>query len=328
MAPALAERIESSVRGGRRTRDAQGRPVKVGTWKQRGIALGRVAMTVALVAALVTVVDRRWRAKHDFEQARASLLGTAEAATASLTRVDVGTEGRIESWLLRAAGSYDGDVISDRVRAPGALAALLSSESSAHAAVYLRGTMSQVSTPAGIVEAAAASVEDPFLACLLDPPPTRAEKALLAKVHATYAGDAAVRARAANVRRLRDVQLGLPFLLPSWSEKVSRASTREELSSLGRAFERAPIEAAKRGLQSELLIFAIDEPGDTARPAELDGERAHDVRLGVVDLTTDTVLLRLRRRVDPSAISMDKRPLYAGGIDACGLAFDVRTSVL
>ena len=75
------------------------------------------------------------------------------------------------------------------------------------------------------------------------------------------------------------------------------------------------------------MLFAIDEPGEAGVAAELDGERPHQVRIGVVDLAADKVLLRLRRKVDPSWISSNARAEFASGIDSCGLALDVHAAV-
>jgi hypothetical protein len=71
----------------------------------------------------------------------------------------------------------------------------------------------------------------------------------------------------------------------------------------------------------------MDEPGDRSIPAELDGERPHHVRVGLVDLASKKQLLALRRKVDPSWLSPTARAEYASGIDACTLALDVRAEV-
>jgi hypothetical protein len=46
-----------------------------------------------------------------------------------------------------------------------------------------------------------------------------------------------------------------------------------------------------------------------------------------VDLRQRKVLLSLRRRVDPSWISVAARAEYASGIDSCALALDVHAAV-
>ena len=76
-----------------------------------------------------------------------------------------------------------------------------------------------------------------------------------------------------------------------------------------------------------MLLFAIDEPGERTAVSELDGEKPHWVRVGLIDLTTGQLLLRLRRRVDPSGLSEVTRAEYARGVDDCSLALDVRQAV-
>jgi hypothetical protein len=74
-----------------------------------------------------------------------------------------------------------------------------------------------------------------------------------------------------------------------------------------------------------LLIAAMDEPA--AGPADLDGERAHDVRVQIVDLRAGKVLLRARKHVDPAWLTASTRSTYAAGVDGCALAYDIRSVV-
>ncbi len=322
MEPELAARIEARVRGRRHTpRPLEARERRA-RWRPRLVGLARAGVALALLGTLWLVLAHMTRQATELERSREALALTARAASASLTREDLGREGRIEAWLMRAATGDEPDVIADRVRPAGALAELLAH---AEGAVYVRGARAALGTSGGIAAAAEESVKDAFLACLFTPPATRAEPALLAKVHAVYAGDAF--ARDGQTARLRELQLGLPFLVPSWAETASRAASFDDLARLRRAFDRAPIVPATRAAKAELLVFAIDEPSDDPGPTELDGERAHAVQVGLVDLASDTLVLRLRRRVDPSGIPPEKRPLYARGIDDCALAFDVRQAV-
>jgi hypothetical protein len=68
----------------------------------------------------------------------------------------------------------------------------------------------------------------------------------------------------------------------------------------------------------------MDEAGDPNVPAELDGERPHDVRVALVETKTGRALLRMHAHVDPSVWNAGTRPEYASGLDACALAFDAR----
>ena len=146
-------------------------------------------------------------------------------------------------------------------------------------------------------------------------------------MYAAYAGGKRIEAPTAHVRRLEEAQLGLPFLTPAWQRDVESTTTRADLERMRVAFERAPIQAAKRAAKAKFLLFAMDEPGVGPGPTELDGERAHPVRVGLVDLSSSKVLLRLRRMVDPSWISAAERAEYSRGLDSCKLALDVHDSV-
>ena len=107
--------------------------------------------------------------------------------------------------------------------------------------------------------------------------------------------------RAAHVERLHDAFAGIAVPRSGVGDARVRPPRKCASSiSCERAFERAPIAGAKRAAKAPLLVFAMDEPGDGRGPTELDGERPHEVRVGVVDLAAAKLLLRLRRRVDPS----------------------------
>jgi hypothetical protein len=150
---------------------------------------------------------------------------------------------------------------------------------------------------------------------------------MLDRVRVAYAGGAPLEARLPNVRRLNDAVVGLPPLLPPWSEKVRAASDAAELSRLRRELERAPIDRARQAARAELLLAAIDEPGAAEGPTELDGERSHAVRVVLVDLASEKVLLRARHAVDPSWVTAQRRATHASGFDGCALALDLHEDV-
>jgi hypothetical protein len=312
MHPALAARIEASVSGRKGgDGDARRRPLLV--------AIARLALVMMVAAVVLSVIALRRRDRRELEAMRAALLDKVRAGGASLTADDLRAVERAESWIERAAGAYEGDLVADELRRPGAFAATL-----ARPAVYVRGPIGALASAARISEALSASFKDPFVACLVDPPAARTEKTLLPRVRAAYARGADE--HTANVRRLRDAEVGLPFLQPPWAERVRAAPGPEDLERLQADFERAPLEAARRAAKADLLLVAIDEPGDPAVPAELDGERPHQVRVELVDLASAKVLLRLRKGVDPGWISAAKRSELASGLDGCALAMDVRAA--
>ena len=315
MDPALAARIEASVRG--RDRKAAG-----ATLPPRLVAFARFAVVLGAVIATCSFALARRHEKREIDGTKAALLVTVHGRAATVTPEDRGAVSRMESWLVRFSGAYEGDLVADELRASGAFAAVL-----ARSAVYVRGPVAMFADPSKIAETATTSAKDALLLCLLEPPPSRVEKAMLPTVRIAYGRGATMEEHTPNVRRLHDAQVGLPFLLPRWSERVLAAEDPNELLRLRRDFEKAPIDSAKEALRASILVFAMDEPGDGAGPTELDGERAHAVRIGVVDLAGARPLLRLRKLVDPTWISLAKKSEYASGLDGCGLAVDVREHV-
>jgi hypothetical protein len=315
MDPALAARIEASVRG----RDRKPGAPRLAP---RFVSIARFGLALVVALGIYTVVTGRQRGRRELERTRGALLDAVRTQGASLTPEESGSVSRAESWLTLLAGTYDDDVVSDELRAPDALKTTL-----ARPAVYVRGQLGAFKSSNLIAEAASTSAKDALLLCLVEPPASRVEKVLLEKVRVAYAGGLPMEDRTANVRRLHDAVVGLPLLLPQWSERVRNAGDGAELARLKRELDRAPVERAKQAARANLLIVAIDEPGDGGGPTELDGERAHAVRVAVVDLAGAKILLRLRKLVDPTWISLAKKSSYASGLDGCGLAFDVHESV-
>src|ERR1700733_5142334 len=170
MPAALRARIEASVRGERRN---PSRRVTLPRTK----ALVRAGIVVFVVVIGVWVLQVRRAERQALERQRASLLDAVRAQSASLGPDDKNAVSRIEAWLPRLAGPYEGDLVAPEARPASAPTALL-----ARPTVYVRGPLEAFAAPSGIAGAAAASVKDALAVCLVDPPPARGEKALLGKV--------------------------------------------------------------------------------------------------------------------------------------------------
>jgi hypothetical protein len=314
MPPALAARVEASVRG---RRPDGGRPSAT-----RFVSVLRLGAFALIVIAVCWLYLQRRRVRLELEQERASLLEQLRRESRGLSQTDLALVTRVQALLARSAGKYDGDSVSADVRGEAALTRTL-----ARPMVYVRGPLASVASSNGIGESASSSFKDALVLCLLAPPASRNEKALLAKARAANAGDDRM-APAAHVERLHDAIIGFPVLQPAWEARVAAADTRAALKPLQTIFRRAPLKAAKRAAKAQLLLFAIDEPGDGKGPTELDGERPHHVRVGLIELGTEKLLLRVRRHVDPGWISEKARAEYASGIDSCALALDVRSEAI
>jgi hypothetical protein len=310
MAPELAARVQASVEDRRAPPGARLAP--------RAISLLRFMLFAALVFALVWFVTTRQRAADQLELDRSALLARIRRHSKSLTAPEKALEARALPWLARAAGPYEGDFIGEELRSPGALGKIL-----ARPTVYVRGPVGSFMGSAGVRQSAATSSNDAFVLCLIHPPSEKTEKLVRAKARASFARAGEMQ-HVAHVERLYDALAALPLLTSKWQARVAGAE-RREFDKLRHSFEIAPVEGAKRAAKARSLLFVMDEPGSGL--AELDGERPHDARVGLIELATGKTLLRLRRHVDPSWVSEATRAQYAASIDSCALALDVRQGV-
>lgn len=314
MNPALAARIEAAVAG-----RAGGEEKRATGPRRLVVSLVRVTLVLLAVFAIRSFLSFRHQEVSQLDLAKTALVADVRTRSIDLTDAEKGLAGRASPWLVSGSSGYEGDLVSDELTR-GGLAKILTKP-----AVYVRGAISAFGSPKTIAEAAALSRKDALLVCLYEPPKGRDEKTVFDQVHAVYMGGAGPRTR--TVELLHDGLLGLPFLMPSWEDKIGAAKSVVEVARLRRELEKAPIDAAKRAAKAELLIYAMDEPGRGDGPVELDGERLHDVRVGIVDLVRNKVLLRLKKTVDPAWISSTSRVVYASGLDGCLLALDVREAI-
>jgi hypothetical protein len=142
-------------------------------------------------------------------------------------------------------------------------------------------------------------------------------------VRAAYGGGVNV---AEHVRRLHDAEWGLRQILTPWEERICNAPELRDLQHLKAELAEVPIQETKRALRAELLIAALDEP-DEAGPADLDGERPHQVRVALIDLRAGKIVLRTRQRVDPNWLAAATRSNFASAVDGCALALDIRSGI-
>jgi hypothetical protein len=301
MPPALAARVEESVRGRRAA-------------PRRFTALLRAAIVLLVLAVVVSFFRFRRREVQKVEGERAALLSAVRVQSGSLTPDDRASFTKVEALVQRFAGPYEGDVAAPELRLADVVA---------RPAVYVRGPSAALATPQALAQQAALSAKDAFLLCLVEPPASRAEKVVLAKTRIAYSGRGLVEQKTPNVRRLYEEEAGMRVLAPAWEDQVRAAKDERDVASLRAELERAPIEHAKDAARAALLIVVADEPADGTGAADLDGERAHSVRVGLVELPTSKVLLRTRKRVDPSAWSNAARAEYSSGLDGCALAYDL-----
>jgi hypothetical protein len=314
MSPALRARVEASVRG-RKTSTGRPRPGRLR-------AASRVVLVLAILGTVTAVAAAERQLRRDRETARAALLEAARAERASLTEDDLKSVERASGWLSRLATTDEPDHVAADVRSPNGLQTLL-----ARSAVYVRGPLGSFKSAAGIAEAASESSKDALLSCLFEPPASRAEKVVLAKVKEAYPGTWQLDQLTANVQNFGVAKVGLPLLSPHWTDSVTADTDVHEIEALQTRLKKAPLARARQALKAEVLIAVMDDTDSGTGPTELDGARAHDVRFAMVDLRSSSVIVRLKRHVDPSWISLPLRPQHASKLDSCVLAMDIREAI-
>jgi hypothetical protein len=310
MNPALAERVERAVSHRRRARHhavALGLRQAFPSGRKFGVKRTwplLVAAAVAVFAVAVFVKDRR-----ALEAERGALLGALAERRAALPAGHEGFLANADRWITHAASATEPeDLVEPALRQRGALDGWLR-----RPAVYMHGLAADLRDPHRLDEAARASDKDAFLVCLTSPPPSSSERDLLGKVRGVYFEGAKVDEQTANVRRLAEARRGLAMLGPAFEASVRMAVDHGNLRVLRKDLEAAPIDQARKAAGAELLVVVADGPGREARVA-------------LVDLTSQKVLLRLRRPLEEQGNS-PMASLHRGDLEACALALAVRRAV-
>jgi hypothetical protein len=315
MDPALAARVHASVTG-RRHRTGVVRSTA------RLVATVRFGVLLAIAGLVVAVLLQIRHDRTELADRRSTLLRAWNAQVSSFTPRDRSFLTNLQSLFARYSGTYPGDYVADELGTARGLAAAL-----ARPSVYVRGPIATLPTAEGLARAANDSGKDSLLVCLLAPPDSRSEKALLKTARMAMSGGPPVQALTPQVHRLLEAEVALPFVMPAWGERIRIAKDTHTLERLALALKEAPLTAAKRVLEAELVIAVFDEPSRSGAATELDGENTHYVRLAILELDSGRALLVMRRQVDPSWITPNRRSLYARELDGCKLALDVRDAV-
>jgi hypothetical protein len=335
MSPALRARIERSVSNRVKARHHAQETGLGGAFTRkspRRVSVGRLipALAIGIVALLIGLV--RSHDLRELEDERAAILTTLEAQRGSLPPQSASfletTQRRVAE---ETSGPYLGDVVAPELLLPGELDSWLS-----RPAVYIRGATPELRDPGKLGEAAATSIKDAFLMCLIEPAVSHSERDVLAKIRGVYFAGARVDDETANIRRLLEAQKGLAVFNQTFEADARAADDLAVLKRLRRDLESAPIAAAGAASSAELLIVVADEiqdPDPTSKPPlAVDAmgyraqESAHDARVALIDLITGKVLLRVRRRLDASGRSERATALYRVAIQGCDLALDVRSA--
>lgn len=314
MSPALAARVEASVLGQR--------GIVRGAQRRRFASLVRLGTAAALIGAVALVGSARKQSQQRLAATRAALLSELHERFRSLTPNERRLGTRVAAVIGRHATSdYAGDYLADPLKTDQGLSEALFANT-----LYIRGALSGFANQAALTRSASESVKDSFLLCLMEPPSSHTEKALRAKARAANAAGSGA-AGMAQAERLFPLLAVAPLLRPEWERAVLSAEGQPELERFEAMFRKSPSEAAVRAAKATQLLLVLDEPGYGPGPTELDGERAHDVRVLLIDLGSEQVRLRIKRHVDPSWLSSATRAEYSRAIDGCSLALRVRAAL-
>jgi hypothetical protein len=307
MSPELAARVEASVVGKSASSVRARRLVK---------AVVRVVVVAAVAITVTVVVKTKRRVDSEREAARSALLDAVRPEVSSVTDADRKIVAQSDALLIQLCARDGTDRIADDLRSTDRLKALL-----ARPAVYVRGPIASFTTSAAIDDVVYDSTKDALLGCLYDPPASRTEKVVLARARASFE-DAT-----SNVQRLADAHFGLPYMSPKFVDQINDARDVTEIEKLSGRFKKVPVARARQALKAEVLIVAMDDTASGTGPTELDGARAHDIVFAIADIRAQSVLVRLKKHVDPSWVSLEARPQHASKLDSCKLAMDLRDAV-
>lgn len=316
MHPALAARIERSLRGGNHA----------SAWKRRLLVSLRFAVPVVCITCVVWLLSQLKQDRAVLAERRARLASEVEGQLLAASDPRRARLAKVQRWLTQESGKYEGDVSGAKLGDPHRL-----NDTLRRGLYYLRADLDAARAGTSARDLAGTSSRDAFLLCFLTPPGDRKQKTLLSRVRTAYAGDERLGWDTRFATSLNTPYQGLPYVERAWLERVREANDLRALEALEREYDRAPVPATLKALESELLLLVLDEAGEAGSVAELDGERAHYVRVSLIDLDADSehasVLLRRRSRVAPDWIPEAMRVRYARGLDSCALAYDIRSGL-
>lgn len=309
MNPELRARVERAVSGKARARHhaaalgmkspfagSEGfRPAKL-------VPLAVLLLIGGLAAAMVIYEKRA------LEEDRTALLSELSALHAELPPGHENLLAEIDQQLLDAVAAADApELVDPALRSLEALDATLRRPT-----LYVHAIASDLRDARGIDDAARGSDKDPFLLCLLKPPPSNSEKDLIGRVRGVYFAGAKVDDETASVRRLAEARLGLAAVAPAFEASVRGAQDRSAIKRLRKEMQKAPLDLAKKGAAAELLLIVADS--------------ASGSRVTIVDIAAKKHLLRVRRRAEEMTYS-SKGAMHREEIDACTTAMAVRRAV-
>lgn len=307
MDPALAERIQQSLRGDGASRQRRpGRRIPLR-------ALVQLALAVAIVSLGVFLLGSYRQSRTEVELARRQLSQKFHQLERLYSPTQQQRIRRLTGLLLEASQKDLPERIAPQLSGPGDLASLLEKP-----ALYLRASAPDLQTDRLLKETAQSAELDAFYVCLRAQPESESETVLLRTLGSAngHLSDGSVFGFG-TVLELED------FLNSDFLDDVTRAEHMSELVKLESHLERKNLKRKAEALTAENLIYVIDEPLQSGQKSDFDGEGPHAIRLGIVAIESGIPLLRLRREVSPEWISEKSRLSFSRPLDSCKLAYEL-----
>ncbi|HVU01072.1 MAG TPA: hypothetical protein VHE30_04940 [Polyangiaceae bacterium] len=299
-----------------------------------------------LLLAAFTVVYWKY-SLGQLESQKSKVMATQRAILATLGPKIIPFRDRVESWVLELGGDPLPDVVADGVD----LAAIANAPG-----VYLRVRLSKARDVDSLRRAASRSQRDGFTSCLfvrkeaMEGPPCKSPSDCK---DGTLCNDWSVCAIPSQPFNLRLAYRTLRILSPEWTDDLHQAST--DLSV--RAFE-LDLDAVKKNdvpiavellQRSRYFTAVLDEEPVAGLPAPLEREKddreesederlqrvAHAARVGIWDVKSGKLLLRVRGNASGDFLPMGRRSVESPKtlaaerrqVNSCALAMDVKEAV-
>jgi len=252
---------------------------------------------LAVVAGLLT---HMFVSAHELNAGRQALLAKQRAVVATLGAEWFPLRDAIESDVLLAAKSFDGDEVLPSARS-GAFRS--------QPGIYLRMRLADATAPQRIREVAAGAKRDAFAACLLR---ERNDRGLRGELDGG--------AFAEQPWNLGQAYAATRILTPEWAQDVQAADEDLRLRVFVEQYDKAirdeiplAIDVIKR---AQFFLLVLDE--DVAEGTPADGGAMteeslqlveHPARIWLFDLTTQHAMMRLRRSSSARVLGAGERPV-------------------
>lgn len=321
--------------------------------RKRALVFGKVRLgampphfwlwAATIIAAILVVY---WRVEQGkVESAKSAVMAKQRAIAVTLGPQIIPFRDKIEGWVKELADSEP----KTFVRAGTSL-----EELSTQPSVYLRLRLEDAKTPKDIRKAAAQSLRDGFTSCLFvnkpqDPtsgPPCKTTADCSAGL---LCNEWDVCVEPTSPFNMRLVYRALRVLSNEWTDELHNAGSTLEISAYDRDLVKVrdhdvPI-AAKVLARSRYFALVLDEAPPEGLPEEIPdagesvGERlqraAHSARVGIWDLKTNELVLKLRAEASGKFVPVGKRNLDDPLINAaqqrqvnnCALALEVKAAL-